>query len=146
MGPEWNFDPDDDPRQLDITDLERIERFKEAGYGGSAADALYEVGCREFVFDQDLLAVSEGEVLAGRALPVKLHTYPKTDAVESRNSKSKISKFSRLCSGEDDIGTAETIGCSRSHRSATWAGVLPWRSATAPSVASSRTSPTPSGL
>ena len=82
MGPEWTFDPDDDPRQLDITDLERIERFKEAGYGGSVADALYEVGCREFVFDQNFFAVSEGEVLAGRALLVKLHTYPKTDAVE----------------------------------------------------------------
>ena len=38
MGPEWNFDPDDDPRQLDVTDLERIERFKEAGHGGSVAD------------------------------------------------------------------------------------------------------------
>ena len=82
MGPEWEFDPDEEPRQLNIDDLERIERFKEAGYGGSVADALYNVGLRRFVFDQDFFAVSEGETLAGRALPVKLHTYPKTDEVE----------------------------------------------------------------
>jgi 4-hydroxy-4-methyl-2-oxoglutarate aldolase len=82
MGPEWEFDLDEEPRQLDITDIERIERFTEAGYGGSVADALYNVGLRQFVFDQDFFAVSEGETLVGRALPVKLHTYPKTDEVE----------------------------------------------------------------
>jgi len=82
MGPEWEFDLNEEPRELDITDLERIERFKEAGYGGSVADALYNVGLRAFVFDQSFFSVTESEVLAGRALPVKLHTYPKTEAVE----------------------------------------------------------------
>jgi len=82
MGPEYDFDLDGEPRTLDITDLERIERFKEAGYGGSVADALYNVGVRRFVFDQDFFGVNRGQTLAGRALPVKLHTYPKTDEVE----------------------------------------------------------------
>ncbi|MFB6151717.1 MAG: RraA family protein [Haloarculaceae archaeon] len=81
MGPEYDFDLDDEPRELDITDLERIERFKEAGYGGNVADALHDVGVREFVFAQDFFGVTD-ETLAGRALPVKLHTYPKTDEVE----------------------------------------------------------------
>jgi 4-hydroxy-4-methyl-2-oxoglutarate aldolase len=82
MGPPHEFDLEDDPRQLDITDLERIERFKAAGYGGSVADALYDVGLREFVFSQDFFSVERGETLVGRALPVKLHTYPKTDDVK----------------------------------------------------------------
>ncbi|WP_123536776.1 RraA family protein [Halosimplex salinum] len=83
MGPEYDFDLDEEPRTLDISDLERIERFEEAGYGGSVADALYNVGVRRFVFDQDFFAVERGETLVGRALPVKLHTYPKTDEVEA---------------------------------------------------------------
>lgn len=82
MDPSYEFDLDDEPRQLDISDLERVERFKEAGYGGSVADALHDVGVRRTVFDQDFFAVKRGETLAGRALPVKLHTYPKTDEVE----------------------------------------------------------------
>src|SRR5690606_3217856 len=28
-------------RKLDITDLERIERYRRAGYGGSVSDAMY---------------------------------------------------------------------------------------------------------
>ncbi|WP_436926161.1 RraA family protein [Halosimplex amylolyticum] len=82
MAPEYDFDLEDEPRQLDITDLERIERFKEAGYGGSVADALYNVGVRDFVFDQDFFAIDDGEILAGRALPVKLHTQAATDETE----------------------------------------------------------------
>ena len=29
-----------EPRHLDITDLERIERYRRAGYGGSVSDSL----------------------------------------------------------------------------------------------------------
>ncbi|GAB3689949.1 RraA family protein [Salinarchaeum chitinilyticum] len=82
MDPDYQFDLDDEPRELDVTDLERIERFREAGYGGSVADALYDVGLRRTVFDQDFFGINRGQTLVGRALPVKLHTYPKTDEVE----------------------------------------------------------------
>ena len=82
MDPDYSFDLDDEPRELDITDLERIERFEEAGYGGSVADALYNVGLRRTVFDQEFFGINRGQTLVGRALPVKLHTYPKTDEVE----------------------------------------------------------------
>lgn len=82
MDPNYQFDLDDEPRELEISDLERIERFKVAGYGGSVADALYNVGLRRTVFSQDFFSLNEDQILAGRALPVKLHTYPKTEEVE----------------------------------------------------------------
>ena len=37
-------------RSLDISDLERIERFRTAGYGGSVSDALNGLGVRDTVF------------------------------------------------------------------------------------------------
>jgi len=83
MDPDYEFDLEAEPRTLDISDTERIERFREAGYGGSVADALYNVGLRRTVFDQDFFGINRGQTLVGRALPVKLHTYPKTEAVEA---------------------------------------------------------------
>jgi len=79
---EYDFDVEGEPRELDITDLERVERFKEAGYGGNVADALAQVGVREAIFSHEFFSLNEGEILAGRALPVKLHSYAKTEEVE----------------------------------------------------------------
>ncbi len=61
-------------RHLDITDTERIERFRVAGYGGSVSDALNALGVRDSVFAQKFRALRQGMQLVGRALPVKLHT------------------------------------------------------------------------
>lgn len=61
-------------RQLDITDLERIERFKRAGYGGSVSDALWHLGVTSTVFSPKFVALRQGMQLVGRALPVKLHS------------------------------------------------------------------------
>jgi len=60
MDPDYRFDLDDEPRELDVSDLERVERFEQAGYGGSVADALHEVGVRRTVFDQDFFGVERG--------------------------------------------------------------------------------------
>jgi len=61
-------------RTLDITDLERIERFKRAGYGGSVSDALWQLGVTDTVFSPRFVALRQGMQLVGRALPVKLHS------------------------------------------------------------------------
>lgn len=61
-------------RVLDITDLERIERFKRAGYGGSVSDALMILGVKDTVFSAQFVALRQGMQLVGRALPVKLHS------------------------------------------------------------------------
>lgn len=61
-------------RHLDITDLERIERFRTAGYGGSVSDALAELGVRQTVFADRFRPLRQGMQLVGRALPIKLHS------------------------------------------------------------------------
>ncbi len=64
----------DNIRHLDITDLERIARYKRAGYGGSVSDALNSLGVRDTVFSARFKPLRQGMQLVGRALPVKLHS------------------------------------------------------------------------
>jgi 4-hydroxy-4-methyl-2-oxoglutarate aldolase len=66
--------PAEEIRHLDISDTERIERFRRAGYGGCVSDALNALGVRDSVFAQRFRALRQGMQLVGRALPVKLHT------------------------------------------------------------------------
>jgi 4-hydroxy-4-methyl-2-oxoglutarate aldolase len=66
--------PSTDIRTLDITDLERIERFRRAGYGGSVSDALYQLGVRDTIFSSRFVALRQGMQLVGRALPIKAHS------------------------------------------------------------------------
>jgi regulator of RNase E activity RraA len=61
-------------RKLDISDLERIERYRRAGYGGSVSDALHSLGVSDTVFSADFRPLRQGMQLVGRALPVKLHS------------------------------------------------------------------------
>lgn len=61
-------------RTLDITDLERIERFRRAGYGGSVSDALHGLGVDDTVFSASFKPLRQGMQLVGRALPIKLHS------------------------------------------------------------------------
>lgn len=61
-------------RTLNITDLERIQRFRHAGYGGSVSDALASLGVTNSVFSAQFKALRQGMQLVGRALPIKLHS------------------------------------------------------------------------
>ncbi len=67
------FEHSDQIRNLDITDLERIQRFRRAGYGGSVSDALYSLGVSDTVFSDRFKPLRQGMQLVGRALPIKLH-------------------------------------------------------------------------
>jgi len=64
----------DNPRQLDITDLERIERFRTAGYGGCVSDAMHALGINGTIFSEAFRPLRQGMQLVGRALPIKLHS------------------------------------------------------------------------
>jgi 4-hydroxy-4-methyl-2-oxoglutarate aldolase len=64
----------DNIRHLDITDLERIARYRRAGYGGSVSDSLNSLGVRNTVFSSRFQPLRQGMQLVGRALPVKLHS------------------------------------------------------------------------
>src|SRR5512142_215308 len=68
------LDPPKEIRHLNISDTERIERFRRAGYGGSVSDSLYTVGVRDTVFSTQFQALRQGMQLVGRALPIKLHS------------------------------------------------------------------------
>ena len=61
-------------RTLAITDLERIARFRRAGYGGSVSDALNSLGVRDTVFADRFKPLRQGMQLVGRAIPIKLHS------------------------------------------------------------------------
>jgi regulator of RNase E activity RraA len=61
-------------RKLSITDLERIARFRRAGYGGSVSDALAGLGVRDTVFSERFKPLRQGMQLVGRALPIKAHS------------------------------------------------------------------------
>jgi regulator of RNase E activity RraA len=61
-------------RQLQITDLERIQRYRTAGYGGSVSDALARLGVRDTIFSPRFVALRQGMQLVGRAVPIKLHS------------------------------------------------------------------------
>lgn len=66
--------PDSQIRQLPITDLERIERFRVAGYGGSVSDALHALGVDDTIFSSQFTPLRQGMQLVGRAIPIKLHS------------------------------------------------------------------------
>lgn len=68
-------------RHLDITDLERIERFRRAGYGGAVSDALYFLGVRDTVLSDRFKPLRQGMQLVGRALPIKLHSQVEYESV-----------------------------------------------------------------
>ena len=61
-------------RHLDITDLERIERYRRAGYGGSVSDALASLGVMDTIFAATFKPLRQGMQLVGRALPIKAHS------------------------------------------------------------------------
>jgi regulator of RNase E activity RraA len=63
-------------RTLNISDLERIERYRRAGYGGSVSDSLASLGILDTVLSDRFKPLRQGMQLVGRAIPIKLHSLP----------------------------------------------------------------------
>ena len=70
-----------DIRTLNITDLERIDRFRRSGYGGCVSDALHALGVDDTVLSDRFKPLRQGMQLVGRALPIKLHSQVAYDSV-----------------------------------------------------------------
>lgn len=66
--------PQEQIRHLDISDMERIKRYKVAGYGGNVSDSLWQLGVKDTVLSPRFKALRQGMQLCGRALPVKIHS------------------------------------------------------------------------
>jgi len=78
-------------RHLDITDLERIQRYRKAGYGGAVSDSLSMLGVFNTVFSDRFKALRQGMQLVGRALPVKMHS--QVDLTDFPELKAKQEKM-----------------------------------------------------
>ncbi|MHB1296556.1 MAG: RraA family protein [Anaerolineae bacterium] len=77
-------------RHLEISDLERVERYRRAGYGGCVSDALAGLGVRDTVLSAQFKALRQGMQLVGRALPIKLHSLVEvTDPAEREAMEKK---------------------------------------------------------
>ena len=66
-------------RRLDISDLERIARFRRAGYGGSVSDCMNSLGVRGTVLSDRFRPLRQGiDVYKRQRLPhpPKESTYP----------------------------------------------------------------------
>jgi regulator of RNase E activity RraA len=103
-------------RTLEIGDLERIERFRRAGYGGNVHDALSDVGVFDTVFSQRFYALRQGMQLVGRVLPVKLHSMVQSElearekAIEAEGAVHPQKQMMRLVESLDD-GTVLCFDC-----------------------------------
>jgi 4-hydroxy-4-methyl-2-oxoglutarate aldolase len=64
----------DEIRTLQISDLERIERYRKAGYGGAITDVLNKLGVYNTLLSLRYRPLRQGMQLAGRVLPVKGHS------------------------------------------------------------------------
>ena len=81
-------------RHLNITDLERIQRYRKAGYGGAVSDSLSMLGVFNTVFSDRFKALRQGMQLVGRALPVKMHSQVDlTDFPELKAKQEKLWEF-----------------------------------------------------
>lgn len=113
-----------DNRRLDITDLQRIERFRRAGYGGSVSDALFDIGIRNTMFSQEFAALRQGMQLVGRALTVRLHALPGAEDLpgdddpywESQGGHPQ-KRMMRAIAAQDD-GTVLVFDCSNDRQPA----------------------------
>lgn len=65
--------PDREIRHLDISTVERVERYKQF-YGGCVSDALAGCGVTNSVLSHRFYALRQDMILAGEALTVKLHS------------------------------------------------------------------------
>ncbi len=111
----------DQVRHLDIDDKERIERFRNAGYGGNISDSLWALGVCDTVLSQRFKALKQGMQLVGRALPVKLHTVVLDSAyTPEMNDKYMEEKFKNeehpqkrmmRCVAESDPGSVLCFDC-----------------------------------
>jgi len=87
--PEVRRDKETGMRILDITDTERIARFRKAGYGGAVSDAVSGHTLTS-VFSHRFKPLRQGMQLVGRAVPIKLHSVaPREETPEQREAREK---------------------------------------------------------
>lgn len=100
----------ENPRSLDITDLERIERFKKL-YGGVVADALFLCGVVDTVLSHTLKPLDAHSVIAGRCLPVKWHSLAPEVHLTAAEFNARQEKWDKEGSPQKKMHEATFPGC-----------------------------------
>ncbi len=98
------------PRTLDITDLERIERYKKL-YGGVLADALFLCGVVDTVLSHKLKPLDAHSVIAGRCLPVKWHSLAPEVHMSNAEWNARQERWDREGSPQKKMHEAAFPGC-----------------------------------
>ncbi len=100
----------ENPRSLDIDDLERVVRFKKL-YGGCVSDALMRNGVVDTVLSHKLRPLKAHTILAGRALPVKWHTLAPETHMSEAQKKERTERWNREGSPQKKLHMSAFPGC-----------------------------------
>jgi len=98
------------PRHLEITDQERIERFKKL-YGGCLNDALYLKGVVNTVVHHSIQPLRAHDVIAGRALPVKWHSLAPEVHLSKEEFEARTAKWKEEGSPQKKMHMSIFPGC-----------------------------------
>jgi len=100
----------ENPRRLDIDDVERVRRYKRL-YGGCLCDALWMTGIVDTVLDHGIKPLRDGDVIAGRALPVKWHSVAPETHLTDEEKKERELRWQREGSPQRQMHAAVFPGC-----------------------------------
>jgi len=99
-----------EPRKLDVDDLERVQRYKSL-YGGCVSDALWMSGIVNMVLAHDIKPLRDGDVIAGRALPVKWHSVAPEIHLTEEQKRERALKWEKEGSPQKRMHAAVAPGC-----------------------------------
>jgi regulator of RNase E activity RraA len=100
----------ENPRTLDIDDLERVRRFKRL-YGGCVSDAMMHNGVVDTVLSQALRPLKAHSVIAGRALPVKWHSLAPETHMSDAEKKERQERWEQEGSPQKKLHMSAFPGC-----------------------------------
>jgi regulator of RNase E activity RraA len=85
------------PRKLEISDIERINRFKRL-YGGCVCDALFLCGVVDTIIAHTIKPLREHDVIAGRCLPIKWHSLAPETHLSIKEKNRRIKEWEKYSS------------------------------------------------
>lgn len=100
----------EEPRTLDVDDMERVARYKKL-YGGCVSDALLRHGVVDTVLTHQLRPLKAHSILAGRALPVKWHSLAPEIHMSDEDMRARQEQWDREGSPQKKLHMSAFPGC-----------------------------------
>ncbi len=82
------------PKQLDIDDMERVQRYRKL-YGGCISDAMHQSGIVDTILDHGIKPLKAHDVIAGRCIPVKWHSVAFESHLTEEERKARDEKWKK---------------------------------------------------